>query len=136
MKKTTFISILLVILFSFSIVSSAAVINDETVVPLWDNISTINVHMNFVGTEGAVTGTIASKYADELRGTLVVYKQTDSGYWSYVGSAVETTTALAMAVTVEFEGELSGYYKAVFTVTATKDGVDETVTRTTYRTCE
>ena len=134
MKKTAFLSILLCLLFGLSIVSSAAVV--EPVEPLWDNISNLNLFMSFDETAGAACGATVSKLADEIRGTLKVYKQNSSGSWILMDMVYETTTDWDLTLAIEFDAVSGGYYKAVFTVTAIKNGVSETVTKTAYRTCE
>ena len=134
MKKTAFLSILLCLLFGLSIVSYAAVVDPIT--PQWENIGTISTNVIFYDEEGVASGLIASKYADEIRGTLKVYKQNSSGSWILVDMVYDTTTELVFQLDCLFTGESGVYYKAVFTVTAIKNGVSETVTKTAYRTCE
>lgn len=134
MKKTAFLSILLCLLFGLSMVSSAAVV--EPITPQWENIGSISTNVIFYDEEGIASGIITSKYADEIRGTLKVYKQNSAGSWILVDMVYGTTTELYLQLTTCFDGEIGVYYKAAYTVTAIKNGVSETVTKTSYRTCE
>jgi len=134
MKKTAFLCIIFCLLFGLNIVSYAAVADPIT--PQWENIGTISTNVVFNDGEGVASGIIASKYADEIRGTLKVYKQNSAGSWILVDMVYGTTTELYLQLTTYFDGESGVYYKAAYTVTAIKNGVSETVTKTAYRTCE
>ena len=69
-----------------------------------------------------------------MEGTLTVY-EIINGNWVYVDSASGSTTGNSLAVTVQFKGVGGRSYKAVFEVTAYKDGVAESDTSTAYKNC-
>lgn len=102
---------------------------------MWDNISTINLYLSFSGTSGEAS-VIASKKSGvtSIEGTLTVYENID-GEWEYVDSASKSTTRSSLSLTVQFDAVSGREYKAVFEVTAYKDGVGESDTTTTYKTC-
>jgi len=53
----------------------------------------------------------------------------------FVASDSDSVTGDSMTLSVEFTGVSGGYYKSVFSVTVTRNGIEETETKTTYATC-
>lgn len=107
----------------------------ETVEPLWDNISSMKNTITFEGTEGTARGTLRGEAGTtEMTGSLKVYKETDRG-WVFVASDSDSVTGDVMTLSVDFTGVSGGYYKSVFSVTVTRNGVEETETKTEYAYC-
>lgn len=91
--------------------------------------------ITFDGTEGTAWATLEGKNGTtEITGSLNVYKETDRG-WVFVASDSDSTAGNYLSLSVDFTGVSGGYYKSVFSVTVTRNGVDETETKTTYATC-
>lgn len=107
----------------------------ESIEPLWDNIMDMRNTITFDGTEGTVRATLNGKSGTtEITGNLKVYKETDRG-WMFVASDSDSVTGTSLSLSVDFTGVSGGYYKSVFTVTVTRNGIDETETKTTYAWC-
>jgi len=107
----------------------------ESIEPLWDNIMDMRNTITFDGTEGTARGTLwGEDGTTEMSGSLKVYKETDRG-WVFVASDSDSVTGDSMTLSVEFTGVSGGYYKSVFSVTVTRNGIEETETKTTYATC-
>lgn len=133
MKKILSLFIVAITLISCCVGVRAAF--SETAEPLWDNISDINNDITFYGSAGKAKATLKGlSGTTEMSGTLKVYKQTARG-WAFVASDSDTVTGTLLSLTVDFTGVSGGYYKAVFTVTVTRNGVEEPETTTAYATC-
>jgi len=133
MKKIFSLFIAGIFLLSCCIVIQAAL--PETIEPLWDNIRNMDNPITFDGTEGTARATLNGKSGTtEITGILKVYKETDRG-WVFVASDSDSVTGDSMTLSVEFTGVSGGYYKSVFSVTVTRNGVEETETKTTYAYC-
>ena len=107
----------------------------EIVAPMWDNINNLSNNISFEGTDGYAQGTVVGKSGTTaISGTLVVYKQTSNG-WEFVGSDSDSVSGSFMTLKVEFDGKEGEYYKSVFNVSVTRNGVVESETKTVYKTC-
>ena len=135
MKKNLIVGLLCLILIAASVVPCYAYAEAPTVQPRWDNIKNISLEMTFNGTSGTAFGIATKKTGvTSMEGTLTVY-EIINGNWVYVDSASGSTTGNSLAVTVQFKGVGGRSYKAVFEVTAYKDGVAESDTSTAYKNC-
>lgn len=133
MKKMLSLVIAGILLLSCCIGVGAAV--PEIVTPMWDNINTMNNSINFSGTDGVAQASVFGKSGTTaVSGTLEVYKQTTNG-WEFVGSDSDSVSGIYMSLQVAFDGEEGEYYKAVFKVSVTRNGVVEPETKTVYKTC-
>ena len=133
MKKMLSLVIAGILLLSCCIGVGAAV--PEIVTPMWDNINTMNNSINFSGTDGVAQASVFGKSGTTaVSGTLEVYKQTTNG-WEFVGSDSDSVSGIYMSLQVAFDGEEGEYYKAVFEVSVTRNGVVEPETKTVYKTC-
>jgi len=136
MKKTiSFALILLALSLLFAVPSYAALPEDNAVMPLWDNISTVISDIGFTSEGiGSAEGAVVRKAGVELvEGTMSVYKNVD-GEWEFVTSAYKSATRGTLAMGAQFNAEPGVEYKAVFYVTAYKNGVGESVEKIVYRT--
>ena len=107
----------------------------DTIIPLWDNINRMENIITFDGTDALAKGTLYGKSGTTcMSGILTVYKQTDNG-WEYVGSDTDTVESVLMTLKVDFTAEPGGYYKSVFKVSITRNGIIEPETKTTSTTC-
>ncbi len=107
----------------------------ETIEPLWVNIRDMRNPITFVGTAGNASGILMGESGTtEMTGSLKVYKETDRG-WVFVASDSDSVTGTSMTLSVDFTGVSGGYYKSVFSVTVTRNGVEEAETKTEYAYC-
>jgi len=103
--------------------------------PMWLNIFNLNVGLSFTGTDGDTSGSVTGKSGTTaITGTLTVYKQSGSN-WVYVDSVSGSTTTQRLNLYLNFDGETGEYYKAVFEVVVTRNGIDEPDSITKYQTC-
>lgn len=133
MKKVISLILIAMTLFCCAINSFAAV--PEQIVPMWNNISMMTNNLYFDGTEGDVSATVVGKLGTtQIVGSLIVYKQVSSG-WKLVGQESATSSTQTLNINFPFDAVSGGYYKSVFTVTVTINGVNESETKTSYKTC-
>ena len=135
MKKTISIALILLALsLLFAVPSYAALPEDNAVMPLWDNISMISSDIGFSGTLGTASAAVVRKVGVELlEGTMTLYQNVD-GEWSFVDSAYNSATRGSLGVSLPFTAEPGVEYKAVFNVTAYRNGVGESVEKIVYKT--
>ncbi len=134
MKKIIAIIITAVLLVSFGL-SANAVVPENEVMPLWENTSSVINAMGFNGTTGTVSCSIVGDSGTTITAIVRVYRQTEIGGWTYIGGkrASSDTRWLDFSMTY---GAIEGFqYKAVLEATVTKNGVDEVITKTSYKTC-
>lgn len=134
MKKV--ITVLMATILFVTLSMSAYAAFPETAIPFWSNISTLETLITFIDTDGTAKGTLTAKSGTtSITGTLTVYKQTTGGEWEYIGSDNDTVSGRYLSLLVDFYGESGVYYKAVFTVSVTRNGTVESETKTSFRTC-
>lgn len=104
--------------------------------PQWANIIRMASVIVFDGQDGNASATVYAKSgATRVEGTLTVYKAS-GGIWEYVDSASETTTTNTyVSLSVDFDAVSGGYYKSVFEVKVTRNGIEESETKYSYKTC-
>ena len=135
MKKVITLMLACMLLCSAIAIPSYAAVKEETsVMPLWDNISIASVDISFSGTNGNATGNITKQDGVTFsEGTVFVYKKVGSE-WVYVADAYNSTTRYTLAVSCDFPAQSGVEYKAVFSVTAYRGEDGESHVMETYRT--
>lgn len=105
------------------------------VTPMWNNIRELTSSIVFNGTDGTANASVLGKSGTtSISGTLTVYRQSGSS-WVYVGSTSGTSSTNKLTLEFDFNAVIGGYYKSVFEVTVTINGVEESETKTAYNTC-
>ncbi len=104
--------------------------------PQWTNISLMTSDITFDGNDGNASAYVNAKSgATKVEGTLTVYRQSGSS-WVYVDSTSDsTTTRTYLTISVDFTAISGTYYKSVFTVNVTRNGIVESDTMYSYKTC-
>lgn len=131
------ISIFLIIITIFSIIPcnvSAANI-DNTVVPCWDNTGVVSCKIGFPNDGyGYAEGFVMAHFdASKITGDVYVYRQVGTS-WVYVAEKHESVNDTSLGISCQFVPIAGAYYKAEYTFVVTKNGVDEIITDTVYRT--
>lgn len=133
MKKLLTLILVFATIFCFATSTFAAL--PETVVPMWNNIRQMSNDLVFNGTSGiADTMVFGKSGTTRITGTLTVYVQTSNG-WEIVDSTSGSSTSLYLSMTINFTGTPGKYYKSVLNITVTINGVNESETMTSYKTC-
>ena len=135
MKKIVSLIMIFVLICSFSCNLSAATIENE-IMPMWTNIYSVSTYINFGGTKGTATASITGEDGTErISATLAIYVQNSNGGWTYITHTGTYTNDERLILSVDFSGESGKYYKAVLNTVVTIDGVEESTTKTSYKTC-
>ena len=137
MKKILTVIVAIVMLSSFVGISAQAATVDPGITPLWDNTASLTVGIYFLedGDAFAEVYTAGKFGATKITSQVKVYEQYGA-FWVQIAQAEQTTYGNADVLTCYFTPVVGENYKAVFTVTVTKDNTDETITKTYYRTYE
>lgn len=137
MKKILTVIVTIVMLSSFVCVSAQAATVDPGITPLWDNTSMITVGIYFLedGDAFAESLTCGDFGTTKITSHVKVYEQYGV-FWVQIAQAKQTTYGDTDVLTCHFDPVDGVNYKAVFTITVTKNNTDETITKTYYRTYE
>lgn len=131
MKKT--LSLLLVMLSLLSVFAVGVSASDIGIMPLWDNTRTINcrVYVDINGYGYAESDVMAHFSSNKIKVDVIVYEKNGSD-WEYVGEDHVTADANFCFTSYQFDISDGAIYKADFTFTVTKNGVDEVIEKTCY----
>ncbi len=107
---------------------------EQTLRPLWDNTSTVEVEIEFQGYTGYAESLVRGKFgASSITTDIYVYRQSGSS-WIYVTETHDTKEKFTSGVSCPFSASVGTSYRIDYTFTVTKDGVDEVINRTAYKT--
>ena len=137
MKKILTVIVAIVMLSSFVCVSAQAATVDPGITPLWDNTASLTVGIHFLesGESFAESLTCGHFGTTKIASEVKVYRQFGS-FWVQVAQKAQTTYGDTDLLTCYFTPVAGENYKAVFTVTVTRNSTDETISKTYYRTYE
>jgi hypothetical protein len=135
--KTKIISFILLISVLSTIIPcavSAAAVNDM-VSPAWSNTGMVSCMIGFPddGYGYAEAHVMGHPTANKIHADVYVYRQVGSS-WVYVGETHKTVESCSLSISCKFTPIDGAYYRADYTFVVTKDGVDETISQTKYKT--
>ena len=123
----------LTMLLCMAVPIQAAVVEPD-VEPNWQNTSSMTLTMSFPD-DGYATATITGESGvTQIIIDIYVYRQSGS-YWIQVGEAHTTTHGILADLSCQFNSIKRAYYRADYTFTVTKNGVDEIINKSQYKTC-
>ncbi len=138
MKRKIIILILTVIMLVSSIpcVSSAAS-GGNAAAPCWQNTGVVSCKIEFLndGYGYAAAHVMGHPGANKIHGDVYVYRKVGSALWVLVGEEHKTVESCSLTICCKFTPIKGEYYRANYTFVVTKNGVDETITHTRYKTC-
>ena len=135
MKKIILKIIAMAMIGSMVVIPVSA--QSSEIMPLWDNVSTVDVDMTFSANSGNVSGCVTRQSGVvRMEGTITLYEYVGN-QWVYVNEWYKSTTRMALTISGDFIAVSGRQYQAVMTVTAYRnDGtLEETVTDEIIRTC-
>ena len=137
MKKILTIILTVAMIMSWFCIVAQAATTDSSITPRWDNTSMITVGIYFLASGESFAESHTAGYfgTTKISSEVKVYRQIGS-FWVQIAQAEQTTYGDTDILTCYFTPVSGTNYKAVFTVTVTKDNIDETITKTYYRTYE
>lgn len=133
-KIIVFILTTAMLLSSIPCVVSAAS-GGDVATPYWLNTAAVSCKIGFPDdgygyAEAHVTGHLT---VSKISGHVYVYRQVGDS-WIYVSEAHKTVESCSLTISCKFTPIEDAYYRANYTFVVTKDGVDETITHTVYKT--
>lgn len=133
-KLIAFILTLVTILSIVPCTVSAVAIKD-TVIPLWQNTGSVSCKIGFPddGYGYAEACVMGHPTVTEIHGDVYVYRQVGSD-WVYVGKKHKTVESCTLIISCKFDPIDGAYYRADYTFIVTKNGIDEVITKTKYKT--
>ncbi len=130
MKKLT-VSIIAILVLVLTVLSPVSAAQPDGL--QWDNTNLVSASIGFYSGIGDAEALVIGKPdTTQTKIDVVVYKQTTSG-WTYVNEAHASRMAQNCGIECDFDAVYNGYYKADFTFTVTRYGVDEIIYRTEYQ---
>ncbi len=108
---------------------------EETVSPCWSNTGMISCKVGFPddGYGYAEAHVMGHPTANRIKADVYVYRQVGSS-WVYVAEEHETVDKCSLTISCKFVPVDGAYYRADYTFVVTKNGTDETITQTKYKT--
>lgn len=133
-KIITFI-LLAVMLVTFIPCTVSATTAEDPISPRWDNTGMVSCMIGFPddGYGYAEAHVMGHPTANKIHADVYVYRQVGSS-WVYVGEAHKTVDSCSLSISCRFNPIDGSYYRADYTFIVTKNGVDETITQTKYKT--
>ena len=136
MKKTITILISVLLLMSIIAIPVNAAVPGNTVQPLWDNTSVIDCTLAAVDGIGYAECVVKSQPgASSIKTDIVVY-EAPGNIWIYKTELHDIKYTRVSGVSCPFSVNVGCHYRADYTFTVTKNGIDEVITRTLYFTYE
>ena len=134
--KTKTIALILMVVTIVSILPYTvnAASADNTISPLWQNTNFVDCYImtdsnGYAYAEASVWGYPA---VNKITADVYVYKQVGSS-WVYVGEEHKTVNDCTLIISCKFTPTQGSYYRADYTFVVTKNGVNETINRTEYK---
>ena len=128
-------SVLLLVIFAMSLTVGTSAALPETMEPMWDNITQMRNTFAFNDSSGTSSCSLIAKSGTTLiEGTITIYQQID-GEWVFVDSTSDSSSSMVLTMSLTVDGEADGYYMSVFEVTVTRNGIEETASKTAYSYC-
>ena len=108
---------------------------EDPISPRWDNTGMVSCMIGFPddGYGYAEAHVMGHPTANKIHADVYVYRQVGSS-WVYVGEAHKTVDSCSLSISCRFNPIDGSYYRADYTFIVTKNGVDETITQTKYKT--
>ena len=126
---------LLLVLSLFMGASAIASALSPNIIPMWEHIRQITNVISFDGLNGEASAYVLGKSGtDSISASLTVYRQSGNS-WVYVTSTSDTSSTIQLSLDCDFSATSGTYYKSVFEVVVTINGIEESETKTSYKTC-
>ena len=136
MKKTMTILMSVILLMSIIVIPVNAAVPENTVQPLWDNTSIIDCTIGAIDGVGYAECIVKSQPgASSIQIDIIIY-EAPGNVWIYKTELHDIKYTRVSGVSCPFSINIGCHYRADYTFTVTKGGIDEVITRTCYFTYE
>ena len=103
--------------------------------PMWDNTGTITLALGFPDYGYAEAVVVGQTGVTLITIDVYVYRQSGNA-WIYVAEKHTVINGSSGGISCQFVAIPNTYYRADYTFTVTKNGLDEIIDKTQYRFCE
>ena len=137
LKKIMLVCLSMLMMMSFVAIPAQAAVADDTVAPCWDNTGIIELTLAFPeeGVGCAEAYVVGQPGTSKIEVSVYIYRKSGL-FWIYKDSEHATFNSITCVQGCTFAASKGTRYKAEYIITVTKDGTDETITKTQYRTYE
>lgn len=112
-----------------------AAVAEPDIEPMWDNTASVTISLGFPD-DGYAEATVFGKSGvTKIIIDVYVYRQSGNS-WIYVAEKHVTINNRIGSISCQFTAISNTYYRADYTFTITRNGIDEIIQETKYRTCE
>ena len=133
MKKQIMIFMFAIMLMTTVIIPVGAATVDNSTQPLWTNTVSVNCSLDFDNGIGYAGSSVkAFPGTSSIKTDIMIYKQVN-GEWIYVTELHDTQYKTTSNLCCEFAAENGADYRADYTITVTKSGIDEIINQTNYK---
>lgn len=133
MKKQIMICMFAILLMATVSIPVGAATVDNSIQPLWANTVSVNCSLDFDNGIGYAGSSVkAFPGTSSIKTDIIIYKQVN-GEWIYVTELHDTQYKTTSNLCCEFAAENGAYYRADYTITVTKRGIDEIINQTNYK---
>ncbi len=123
----------LTLLMCVTVPIQAAVVKPD-VEPMWTNTDIITLNLTFPDYGYAEATVIGKSNVTKIEIDVYVYRQSGTS-WIYVAEEHSSVNKEIGIISCQFTAISNVYYRADYTFTVTKGGVEEVIEKTQYRTC-
>ena len=135
MKKAGMCMLLVVMLLATAVVPAyAAMPQENEIMPLWTNTSSVDYTIVFGNGVGNVESCVMAKYSPKTFSVSTYVYIKSGSEWVYVTESHTTKTGMAIVSSCLFEAVYGADYKVDFVFTVSGNGVDEVIEMTAYDT--
>lgn len=134
MRKIIIVLMTVVLMSSSIMIPVGAAMPENTVQPLWDNTNVVDCTVGFNAGMGYAECVVYGKFgATSIKTDIYVYVLGDN-VWIYVTELHDAKNAMTSGSSCSFNAVLNNTYRVDYTFTVTRNGTDEVVNRTVYKT--
>ena len=134
--KIKVFSVIFALLVLLSVATFGASANSDEIALYWQNTGSVSCKIGFSddGYGYAEAHVMGHPTTNKITAEVYVYRQVGSS-WVYVGEEHKTVNSNSLTLSCKFNSMKGAYYRADYTFVVTKNSVNETITKTTYKTC-
>ena len=134
MRKIIIVLMAVVLMSSSIMIPVGAAMPENTVQPLWDNTTNIDCTVGFLDGKGRAECVVIADFgATSIQTDIYVYRLYNNAWW-YVKETHNIVYDMISGSSCLFDIEIGTAYRVDYTFTVTKNGIDEIIDRTVYKT--
>ncbi len=136
--KIKILSVIMAALALLSVVSfSAGAAHNNEIAPYWENTGLVSCKIGFSddGYGYAEAHVMGHPTVTSIKADVYVYQQVGRA-WVFAGEEHKTVNSSSLTISCKFGAADGANYRADYIFVVTKNGVDEKISDTVYKTCQ